>query len=334
MTRSLQNPSSRSVLYSNPLPTPGYPNYLNFDPFADEERVKLKAKWTLVTLVPGQALYLPKSWWHNVFSPPGSVALSVVVAKDISLDLETGRQRVEVAGHAAADRELIEESKETSYYTFTGSRPAPPSALSQLRPDAVFAGTREAEGRDDWTKAEDELILSMVGDRFGDKYIRDRAGPGFFAGQIESNNWPKEFRRVSAGGMRDRHFFLSDRGDPCSACHEPGDSSDILCDECDSGFHLGCVGLSVAPPGSWSCNKCEALNEEREAKAEEGRVQRELEKQEREHAHARRMAQVKKELCPDCAMKVQRQRRKKLVLTMGWNNCCVECKVSGARAHV
>jgi hypothetical protein len=38
--------------------------------------------WKRVDLIPGESLYIPKGWWHNVYSPSNTVAFSI----DISID--------------------------------------------------------------------------------------------------------------------------------------------------------------------------------------------------------------------------------------------------------
>lgn len=36
------------------------------------------------------------------------------------------------------------------------------------------------------------------------------------------------------------------------------DAEMVLCDRCDSGYHVGCVGLSEVPQGDWECPACRA----------------------------------------------------------------------------
>ena len=51
----------------------GYPHVLAYDPFADEDRSWL---WEPVELACGQALFIPRGWWHCVHGAAGSLALS------------------------------------------------------------------------------------------------------------------------------------------------------------------------------------------------------------------------------------------------------------------
>lgn len=48
----------------------------------------------------------------------------------------------------------------------------------------------------------------------------------------------------------------------CVIC-ENGDSNQqneiILCDECDRGFHMKCINVTMVPPGNWYCGKCSNL---------------------------------------------------------------------------
>ena len=48
--------------------------YLAYNPSEDMYRSKL---WQCCTLVPGETLFLPAKWWHDVHSAMGTVAVSV-----------------------------------------------------------------------------------------------------------------------------------------------------------------------------------------------------------------------------------------------------------------
>ena len=57
---------------------------------------------------------------------------------------------------------------------------------------------------------------------------------------------------------------------PCPICRQPHDPSDhvnpmILCDECDMGYHIHCIGLESVPRGNWFCETCLISREERRA---------------------------------------------------------------------
>lgn len=44
-------------------------------------------------------------------------------------------------------------------------------------------------------------------------------------------------------------------GPPCAACGR-ADAHALTCDECDTAYHLACVGLRTAPRGTWVCPAC------------------------------------------------------------------------------
>ena len=48
--------------------------YLAYNPSEDMYRSEL---WQCCTLVPGETLFLPAKWWHDVHSPMGTVAVSI-----------------------------------------------------------------------------------------------------------------------------------------------------------------------------------------------------------------------------------------------------------------
>ena len=51
---------------------------------------------------------------------------------------------------------------------------------------------------------------------------------------------------------------------PCDICGAVADSDSnpmLLCDNCDSGFHLRCVELAAVPPGDWYCDGCSTVIE-------------------------------------------------------------------------
>ena len=56
------------------------PRWLEFDPF--QLHRTHSSLWVKVVLVPGDAVVVPKLWWHAVRSTPGSVAISVPVQLD------------------------------------------------------------------------------------------------------------------------------------------------------------------------------------------------------------------------------------------------------------
>ena len=56
--------------------------FLNYDPFADPMPSTL---WQRITLLPGESVLIPQGWWHNVYSTPGTIALSMEVTKALSL---------------------------------------------------------------------------------------------------------------------------------------------------------------------------------------------------------------------------------------------------------
>jgi hypothetical protein len=44
---------------------------------------------------------------------------------------------------------------------------------------------------------------------------------------------------------------------PCSVCCSRGRSATMLvCDSCDQGFHMHCMGTKRPPPGVWFCVQC------------------------------------------------------------------------------
>jgi len=53
---------------------------------------------------------------------------------------------------------------------------------------------------------------------------------------------------------------LAGDGRGCRVCHEEGDDMNaiLLCDGCESEWHLSCVGLEEVPAGIWLCRDCKA----------------------------------------------------------------------------
>ena len=66
------------------------PRWLSFDPFQLPRRHS--SLWVKVVMVPGDAVVVPKLWWHAVRSAPGSVAISVPIRLDTT-DERTVRRR-------------------------------------------------------------------------------------------------------------------------------------------------------------------------------------------------------------------------------------------------
>ena len=66
------------------------PRWLEFDPF-QLSRIH-SSQWVKVVLVPGDAVVVPKLWWHAVRSTPGSVAISVPIQLD-TIDERSIRRR-------------------------------------------------------------------------------------------------------------------------------------------------------------------------------------------------------------------------------------------------
>ena len=61
-----------------------------FDPFQLSR--SHTSQWIKVVMVPGDAVTIPKLWWHAVRSTPDSVAVSVPVRLDM-VDIRTVRRR-------------------------------------------------------------------------------------------------------------------------------------------------------------------------------------------------------------------------------------------------
>eukprot|EP01046_Picozoa_sp_COSAG06_P007691 COSAG06_NODE_379_length_16608_cov_83.792477_12_plen_508_part_00 len=54
----------------------GHEDWLAYDPF-DDNTDSRPSVWQRVDLIPGEAVYIPKGWWHNVFSSQDTIGLSV-----------------------------------------------------------------------------------------------------------------------------------------------------------------------------------------------------------------------------------------------------------------
>jgi hypothetical protein len=54
----------------------GHEDWLAYDPF-DDNADSRPSVWQRVDLIPGEAVYIPKGWWHNVFSSQDTIGLSV-----------------------------------------------------------------------------------------------------------------------------------------------------------------------------------------------------------------------------------------------------------------
>ena len=71
-------------------------------------------------------------------------------------------------------------------------------------------------------------------------------------------------------------FSADDEDIVCEVCGAPDDEKDglpmLLCDGCDRGFHMACVGLRREPASEWFCDECGSAY----AKAEHARTQRQL----------------------------------------------------------
>ena len=53
----------------------------------------------------------------------------------------------------------------------------------------------------------------------------------------------------------ERLFVLVDLV-PCQVCNSKEDTDFLLCDGCNGGSHLACVGLESVPAGFWVCTEC------------------------------------------------------------------------------
>ncbi|XP_006364450.1 uncharacterized protein [Solanum tuberosum] len=51
-----------------------------------------------------------------------------------------------------------------------------------------------------------------------------------------------------------KHSHLGTNDNVCSVCHYGGEL--LLCDECPSSFHTGCLGMKEVPDGEWFCPSC------------------------------------------------------------------------------
>ena len=51
----------------------------------------------------------------------------------------------------------------------------------------------------------------------------------------------------------------------CTVCQSGDDERNLLlCDGCDEGYHVSCVGLQRVPRGRWHCPSCASWERERE----------------------------------------------------------------------
>ena len=52
----------------------GNEDWLIYDPFEDPQPPPY---WQRCDLIPGESVFIPGSWWHNVFSPVDTIGISV-----------------------------------------------------------------------------------------------------------------------------------------------------------------------------------------------------------------------------------------------------------------
>ena len=75
-------------------------NWLDYDPFDDPEPPE---HWKCCHLIPGESLFIPANWWHNVFSPVDTIGLSVDIARATPNDGEAdGGDRLQRPAAVAA----------------------------------------------------------------------------------------------------------------------------------------------------------------------------------------------------------------------------------------
>ena len=79
-----------------------------------------------------------------------------------------------------------------------------------------------------------------------------------------SPRWSSEVE----GSARNALSCTCDRGQTrvaddllCGAVADSDSNPMLLCDNCDSGFHLRCVELAAVPPGDWYCDGCSTVIE-------------------------------------------------------------------------
>ena len=63
--------------------SPDHQSWLRYDPFEEEDRRQPnEGGWARVDLIPVGSLFLPKGWWHNVFSPANTIGVSIDIVSD------------------------------------------------------------------------------------------------------------------------------------------------------------------------------------------------------------------------------------------------------------
>jgi ribosomal protein L16 Arg81 hydroxylase len=70
-------------------------NHVDFDPFTEKIEAK---KWQRTTLLPGESLYIPKGWWHSVYSTSGTVGISIDLRPRDDFECKSVLEEVTVAG--------------------------------------------------------------------------------------------------------------------------------------------------------------------------------------------------------------------------------------------
>jgi hypothetical protein len=82
-----------------------HPDWLDYDPFKDEGAASPGGAWRRCTLMPGESLYIPTGWWHNVYSTENTVGISALISGAVGQEQQHEQQeqgQAQVAPAAAA----------------------------------------------------------------------------------------------------------------------------------------------------------------------------------------------------------------------------------------
>jgi len=77
---------------------------------------------------------------------------------------------------------------------------------------------------------------------------------------MQSTHGPIAFDPFSAAASRpavaSERLFVHVDLVPCQVCNSKENTDFLLCDGCNGGSHLACVGLESVPDGFWVCTEC------------------------------------------------------------------------------
>jgi hypothetical protein len=82
---------------------PGNEDWLIYDPFSDPQT---PPHWQRCDLIPGESVFIPAGWWHNVLSPVDTIGLSVdITSTNVGENSKVAAEAAVDSGHPDPDED-------------------------------------------------------------------------------------------------------------------------------------------------------------------------------------------------------------------------------------